>query len=184
MQNKVRKDISIFCNNCIGAFVAHDFNLPFNSPTVNLMIPPADFIEYVSNLDEFNGKDIIQIKEGVDNWPKGLLGNKVHIHFIHYKTFEDGVIAWNRRACRINKDKMFFILVETDGCSYDDLKNFDNLPYLNKIALTHKHYPDIKCSFKIKGFEKKGAVIDSYRYYKFLPKRYYDQFNWIKFLKQ
>lgn len=45
---KIDKNISIFCNNCIGAFVAHDFRLPFNSPTVNLMIPPSDFIEYLN----------------------------------------------------------------------------------------------------------------------------------------
>ena len=31
-QGKVPNDISIFCNNCIGAFVAHDYHLPFNSP--------------------------------------------------------------------------------------------------------------------------------------------------------
>lgn len=37
---KIDNDVSIFCNNCIGAFVAHYFKLPFNSPTVNLMIPP------------------------------------------------------------------------------------------------------------------------------------------------
>lgn len=30
-QGKVPNDISIFCNNCIGAFVAHDYHLPFNS---------------------------------------------------------------------------------------------------------------------------------------------------------
>ena len=47
LYGKVDEDVSIFCNNCIGAFVAHDLGLPFNSPMVNLMIPPADFIDYI-----------------------------------------------------------------------------------------------------------------------------------------
>lgn len=183
-KGKVENNISIFCNNCIGAFVAHDYNLQFNSPTVNLMIPPTEFIEYIAHLDEYNNE--INIKEiiGRGGYPEGLLNNKIHINFIHYKTFKEGVDAWIRRTYRINKDKMFFILVETDGCTYDDLLKFDNLSYKNKVALTHKFYPNIKCSYKIKGYEKIGAVTDSYRYYKFLPKRVYDQFNWSKFLNQ
>lgn len=34
LMGRVDKEVSIFCNNCIGAFVAHDFRLPFNSSTV------------------------------------------------------------------------------------------------------------------------------------------------------
>lgn len=180
---KVKRDISIFCNNCIGAFVAHDYNLPFNSPTVNLMIPPSEFIEYIEHLDIYKDAKIEDIS-GDKKWPEGLLDNKIHINFIHYKTFQDGVNAWKRRAQRINKSKMFLILVETDGCTYNDLVRFNNLNYPNKVALTHIPYPDIKCAFQIKGYEKKGAVTDSYRYYKILPKRFYDQFNWLKFLNQ
>lgn len=89
-----------------------------------------------------------------------------------------------KKTKRINISKIFLILVETDGCTYNDLVRFDNLNYPNKVALTHIPYPDIKCAFQIKGYEKKGAVTDSYRYYKILPKRFYDQFNWLKFLNQ
>lgn len=28
---------------------------------------------------------------GTKEWPEGLLNNKIHINFIHYKTFQDGV---------------------------------------------------------------------------------------------
>ncbi len=113
-----------------------------------------------------------------------MLNNSIHINFIHYKTFQDGVDAWIRRTARINRNKMFFILEKTDGCTYEDLLRFDNLSYPNKVVLTHKPYPDIKCAFQIKGYEKQGSVTDSYRYYKILPKRFYDQFNWSKFLNQ
>lgn len=179
----IDKDISIFCNNCIGAFVAHDFKLPFNSPTVNLMIPPSDFIEYISNLEYYKEKSIKPI-ESEHKWPVAILGEKIHLHLIHYKTVKDGAIAWKRRERRINKDKAYFILIETDGCTYEDLLRFDKLPYTNKVALTHIPYPEIKCSYCIKGYEHKNGVDDSYRFKSILPMRIYDQFNWFKFLKQ
>lgn len=178
----VEKNISIFCNNCIGAFVAHDFRLPFNSPTVNLMIPPAEFIEYIKHLEEYTNADITEITSDKD-WPVALLGGKVHLHLIHYKDVAEGVKAWRRREKRINWDKMYFVLIETDGCTHDDLKQFDSLPYKNKVALTHKPYEDIKCGFYIKGYENQGGLIDTYRFHKIFPTRKYDQFNWKKFLK-
>lgn len=183
LHGKIDNDISIFCNNCIGAFVAHDFRLPFNSPTVNLMIPPRDFIEYISNLEHYNGLTIKAIKSEKD-WPIGLLGQSIHINFIHYKTISDGITAWRRREKRINYNKMYFILIETDGCTYEDLVRFDNLPYQNKVALTHIPYPQISCAFCIKGYEHRKEVTDCYRFHKILPMRKYYQFKWQRFLKQ
>ena len=76
---------------------------------------------------------------------------------------------------------------ETKNCTYEDLVNFDKLPYKNKVVWTHKPYPDIKSSFYIKGFEDKGAC--DYLF-EFIPNRiiryirFYEQFNYIKFFNQ
>ena len=182
LYGKIDEDVSIFCNNCIGAFVAHDLGLPFNSPMVNLMIPPADFIDYISNLEDYVNATIEPI-ESEHKWPVGTIGGKIYINFIHYKSLEEGIKAWRRREKRINKDKMYLILVETDGCTYEDLERFDKLPYPNKVALTHIPYPQIKCSFCVKGYMDKDGVYDSYRFHKILPLRQYDQFSWFKFFK-
>lgn len=179
----MEKNVSIFCNNCIGAFVAHDFRLPFNSPTVNLMIPPADYIEYITHLQDYTGAEIKEI-DSDKQWPVALLGGKVHLHLIHYKTVQEAEDAWRRRERRINWERMFFVLIETDGCTYDDLMRFDALPYQHKVVLTHKFYPEIKSAFYIRGYEDKLGLIDTYRFHKVLPTRKYDQFNWMKFLKQ
>lgn len=72
-KGKVKEDISIFCNNCIGAFVAHDYHLPFNSPTVNLMIPPSEFIEYIEHLDIYKDAKIEDISEGGGSGRKDCL---------------------------------------------------------------------------------------------------------------
>lgn len=178
----MRHDVSIFCNNCIGAFVAHDFGLPFNSPTVNLAIPPADYIEYITRLTAHMGGPWREI-ESDKTWPVALLDDCIRLDLIHYKTSEAGEEAWRRREQRINPKHMCFILVETDGCTYEDLQRFDRLPYPHKVALVHKPYPEIQCAFQIKGYEEIGAVTDSYRFHKILPLRQYDQFGWLKFLK-
>ena len=72
LAGRVDKEISIFCNNCIGAFVASDFRLPFNSPTVNLMIPPADYVNYISNLEHYINADIEAIDTSLP-YPVALL---------------------------------------------------------------------------------------------------------------
>lgn len=83
---------------------------------------------------------ILKIFQEQKNGQRDYLINNIHINFVHYKTFQDGVNAWKRRVKRINKKKMFFIFVETDGCTYEDLLRFDNLSNPNKIALTYKPY--------------------------------------------
>lgn len=163
--------------------MAHDFRLPFNSPTVNLMIPPADFIDYISHLWEYEQAGMEEL-ESDREWPVALLGGRIHIHLIHYPSVAAGEEAWHRRERRVNPDRCYYVLVETDGCTYDDLRRFDSLPLAHKVALTHKAYPEIKCAFPIKGYERTGAVTDSYRFHPVLPLRKYDQFNWMKFLKQ
>ena len=157
--------------------MAHDFRLPFNSPTVNLMIPPADYIDYISHMAEYTNAEMREV-ESEKEWPVALLGGKIHIHLIHYPSVAAGSEAWHRREQRINSDRCYYVLVETDGCTYNDLKRFDNLPFKHKVALVHKSYPDIKCAFKINGYEQIGAVTDSYCFHPLLPLRKYDQFNW------
>ncbi len=146
-------------------------------------MPPSDYIDYISNLDDYRDAAWEQL-ESDKPWPVAMLGGKIRINLIHYKTSQAGEEAWRRRTDRINKNRMCFVLVETDGCTHDDLLRFDALPYRHKVALTHKPYPDIKCAFVIKGYERIGAVTDSYRFHRFWPTRKYDQFNWMKFLKE
>lgn len=147
------------------------------------MIPPADYIDYISHMEEYTYADLSAI-DSDNSWPVALYGGKIHLHLIHYQTVEEGKEAWHRREKRINKNRCYYILVETDGYSYEDLKRFDSLPFKHKVALTHRHYPDIKCAFKINGYEQIGTVTGSYRFHPLFSFRKYDQFNWMKFLKQ
>ena len=52
------RNISLLCNNCVGAMVLHDFGLRFNSPTVNLYLTPPDYIRFLCDLETNLTSDI------------------------------------------------------------------------------------------------------------------------------
>ncbi|MGK4197785.1 DUF1919 domain-containing protein [Fusobacterium sp. HC1336] len=114
-------------------------------------------------------------------YPVALLGDGVKIYFQHYDSREEAEEKWKLRSERINYNNIFIMSTERDMCSYEDLKNFDKLPYSNKVIFTRKKYPEIKSSFYIKGFEDKKEVGVLFKYRnKILMKRYYEDFDFIK----
>lgn len=108
----------------------------------------------------------------------------IHVYFLHYQSFKEGVESWKRRAERIHWDNLYVVLSERDGCLETDLQEFDLLPYLKKIAFTHIDYPSISHSFLIHGFEKSKELGNIMDYQGMLGRKYYDQFDWVKFLNQ
>lgn len=180
-QRKLKnKDFSILCNNCVGGFISHDLGLKFNSPFVNLWIYPKDFIKFVNNIEFYQKCELKFISEKDVNYPVALLDD-IKIFFMHYENEEQAKQKWKERSKRINFNNLFIILVERDGCTYEDLKAFDKIKYKNKVCFTHKKYDDIKSSFYIKGFENDGEVGALYEYKKAItPKRYYDEYDYIK----
>lgn len=173
---------TVICNNCTGAMVLHDYGLRFDTPTVNLFIRPKFYIEMLRDLNNYLIADIVDISDG-NKYPIGLLGDKIRIDFLHYETFDDAVKAWKRRVCRIDLNNIYVVLVERDGCTYDDLMQFDNLPFKHKVALVHKEYPEIQCSYVIECPQEKGLLGQIINYQGLFGKRYYDQFNWYEFLE-
>lgn len=92
--------------------------------------------------------------------------------------------AWRRRSRRIHWDNVRVVLIERDGCSESDLKAFDEMPYSHKIALVHKEQSNIKSSFLIKGFEQCSELGNVMTFVNSWGRKYYDQFNWIRFFNQ
>ncbi len=173
---------TLFCNNCTGAMVLHDYGLRFDTPTVNLYIPPNDYVEMLSDLNYYMKADFVDISDG-NKYPIGLLGGKVRVNFLHYDTFEEAVTTWKRRASRVNYNNLWCVLVERDGTTYDDLRRFDSLPFAQKVALVHKEYPGIKCAYKLDVPVENGQLGQIISYCSFWGSRYYDQFDWVKFLQ-
>ena len=137
---------------------------------------------FLERLDYFLEADITQINSN-ELFPVGKLGNELTLYFVHYKTFERAKEKWLARCKRINKDNMFFILVDRDGCTLELAKRFDSLPYKNKVILTYREMPCISCAFVKPEWEDCGKtrVLTEYLS-KFTGKRYIDQFDYVSFL--
>ena len=117
-------------------------------------------------------------EKGID-YPIGLLKD-IKIYFQHYKTEQEAQNKWNERKTRINYDNIFVLFTDRDGCSYNDLTAFDNLPFKNKIVFTKTAFPEIKSAMYISGFEEMDSVGMCYEYMPDKPyMKYYDQFDYV-----
>ena len=177
-QRLKNKTPSIIASNCNGTLIQHDLKLQYRTPFVNLWIKPKDFIKILKNLSYYMSCNLSFINEKGINYPVAIL-NDVKIYFQHYKSEKEAEEKWKRRVSRIDYNNIYILFTDRDGCTKNDLEQFDKLPYKNKIVFTHIPYPNIKSTFYIKGFEQQESVgiLSNYRnsFY-----RYYDQFDYIK----
>ena len=173
-------DFSLISSNCNGAFILHDLGQRFNSPTVNLFLYPKDFIRLVKNLKHYMSIKLRFIEEDGIDYPVGLLDD-IKIYFMHYKNNEDAENKWEERKKRINYENIFIMMTDRDGCSYDDIKEFDSLPYENKVMFTHIYYPEFKSTCYIKGFENENQVGHIYEFKNpETGEKFYDEFDYVK----
>lgn len=188
--NRIRlknKTFSIISSNCLGGLICSNLNIRFNSPTINLLIKPADFVKFLSNLKFYLDCDVEEIKvQGID-YPVGKLGGgDVLLHFVHYKSFEEAKQKWNTRKQRINFDNIFVIMAQRNGCTYEDLKAFDKLEFKNKVVFTAKEYPEINSAYVLLGRDPKDEDVGDLPGYKNrrFGKRWIDDFDYVSFLNR
>ncbi len=186
LTNKKRlkqKNVSIIASNCVGAVISKELGMRFNSPTVNLFMMAPDFLKFVSNLKYYIDMDLEQVDDALCNYPVGKLDDVI-IHFLHYQTFEQAKEKWEERCKRVDYSNLYFIMSERDGCTYDIIKQFDALPYKNKVVFTAKEYPEIVCAVHIKNSELPSEEVGDLCAYmgKKGGKRVIDQYDYVSFL--
>lgn len=174
------KDFSILCNNCLGGMVTHDYYQPQLSPTVNLYMLPGDYIRFLKDLKENLKAEIKEIPSD-KNYPVGEV-NGCRLFFMHYRTFEEARQAWKRRAERINWNNLLVLLVERDGCTEDQLREFESLPFECKISFVHQDYQGLNHSFVVPGYSDFGEVGKITEWKGHWGKKEYDVINWIDIL--
>lgn len=171
------KDFSLLASNCNGGFILHDLQMRFNSPFINLWIKPTDFIKYLNDMDYYNSYPLSFVKSE-KNYPVGRLDD-ITLYFQHYKSEKEALDKWNQRIQRINTNNLFIIMTDRDGCTYQDLLNFDKLPF-NKVVFTHKYYPQIKSAVFVKDFQESDEVGNLYEFKSFFAgTKYYDMINYV-----
>ena len=96
------------------------------------------------------------IHRGHQDKPLGRLvvdGQCVEIVFLHYASKDEAKEKWNRRIKRINYDHLIIKNSYQNGFSDDMIKDFENLPYENKICFVHKPSFTGKSIRYYKGYE-------------------------------
>jgi uncharacterized protein (DUF1919 family) len=181
-------NFSIISSNCIGGVIYHELGLQFKSPTINMYIESKDFIKFCKNLEFYLKQELKYLKQDADGYPIIELYD-IKLHCVHYKNFKEVRESWNKRAKRVNLNNLFFIMSERDGCTYEDIVEFDKLPYKNKVIFVHKEMPEIKSAHYIKNTELKNdsnnKIIGLTAYEgRYTGKRYIDEFDYIGFLNK
>lgn len=177
-------DFSLISSNCTGAIISNELGCRFNTPTVNLYIEPKDFLKFVKSLDVYLKEKLVfdPALSKERGYPVAVLKD-IKIYFVHYHSNQDAERKWYERFKRINYSNMFVLMSERDGCTHEDLEEFDQLPFKNKIVLTKRPYPEIKSSVYISGFEKNEQLGDVFRCRKLIGvTKYYDEFNFVGWL--
>lgn len=178
------KEFSVICNNCLGGIVVHQLGLRFNSPFVNLYIAANDYIELLENLENYMKETLEDITPVGAEYPIGLLGGKIKIHFMHYDTFGSAKNSWYRRCKRLNMENLYVIMTERkrDGCTLDLIKRFDRLSFKHKVIFCSLPRKEVKSLYYVKGFEISGEVDMTSYLSGNLP--LFWQFNWPAFFNQ
>lgn len=176
------KKLTIISQNCIGCVVYHELGLQFDSPTINGYFESEDYLKFLTKLKYYLSiKPIFAFEK--DGYPVCKIDD-ILFYAVHYKTFDEFLVKWEKRKERVNYDNIFVIMNERDNCSYEIIKKFDKLKYKNKVIFTLKEYKDISSSFQIKVPDKshKDWIISLTEFKSFFSfKKYFDKFNFIAF---
>lgn len=178
------KTMTVLSSNCNGAYMLHDLGCKFNSPTVNLYFFPDDFLKFVRNPEKYLAAELKEVHLQGITYPVGQL-NDIVLYFMHYESFEEAEAAWKRRAKRVNLNNVYIVMTDKNDCTYEHIKQFEELPYKNKIIFTHKEYPEFSSAYYIPGFENEHEVgILSDWKPRLLRRRWLDDFDYVRFFNQ
>lgn len=183
------RNITILSNNCIAGFLYNDYNLKFNSPTINLQMSPKDFVKFCGNIEHYLEYEPVEVKQPIVSEFVKLGGTKIDfpvgtidditIYFNHYTTFEDAKIKWQERKKRIKFDKIYVVLVDI-VCDSEMVHQFNKLKFKNKIILTSNQNALEDTVFNIGKIEKNKYWYSRVRVLGL--KKYYERFkfdDWI-----
>ena len=185
LRGKDKPAFTIISNNCWAGHVYRYFGLPYDTPTIGLYLYTADYLKFLKDLERYikevepvfirpdESKWADDLKEKGIDCPIGRLDD-IEVLFLHYKSEDEARQKWERRKKRIHWDKLFIKMSEQNLCTEDDIREFDSLPYKNKIIFTHKDY-QIPSQVIFKEFEASGEVLNDTIHFN----RYVDLAKWI-----
>jgi uncharacterized protein (DUF1919 family) len=128
----------------------------------------SKYPQQTQRLRELKGRD----------YPIGVLGGDVEIHFLHYLTEAEAYEKWMRRAKRVNLNNLFVVFSDAEeGFTEQLLEKYEQLPFKNKVFFSSKPLPHIKSAVFVEAYAKKPRVADSTRNRKY--EKYFDLVKWL-----
>lgn len=145
-------NFTVVSNNCWGAHIYQALHMEYQTPFVGMFIPPKSYLTLLRRFDDFIGAELNFTTESSEasvnqwreraglNYPIGLLGGQVEIHFQHYASQNEADAKWQRRCQRVTSDpaRRFFKFDDREGATAHDIQEFCSLPLANKVCFTHR----------------------------------------------
>lgn len=178
------KEFTIFSNNCLGGVFYHDAGIRFTSPLINTAMDGEDFLKFVSNPKHYLNCDLEFFTWPGRNFPIARIDD-IEVNFVHYTNQEECIEKWRSRAERIVWDNIFIVATNHDGMYQDQwMKEFNKIPYENKIMFVSKEYPEYSWAIPIRQFKNRFqcrvttsfADMKGHRYYETA----FDVADWIR----
>lgn len=106
-----------------------------------------DYISFISNIKKYLDLTLEQVKKNESkhfDYIKDILPNDIiigklddiEIFFLHYDSFSDAKLKFERRSKRINYDNILIKFSDQNQFKMDNFYSFEKLNYKNKIFIT------------------------------------------------
>lgn len=161
---------TILSNDCWGAEVYRHFGLAYRTPFVGLFMMAPCYITLLEDWQHWLGRELTFVPQtkypecaashAAKGYPIGLLGGRLEVHFLHYKTEAEARDTWTKRLARINPDNLFVKFdAAKDGATPEHMARFAALPFAHKVMFTDKPHPTQSVCLYIPGWEKDAAKL-------------------------
>ena len=165
------RNFTIISNDCFGGMAYEELGLRYESPFVGLFVPPEDYVRLLRNLKPACEQPI-RFKERsrherINVWrqdiihrdyPIGVVGDDVEVHFLHYANREAAEAKWTRRAQRIHWDNLFVkICWHAEEGMISWLREFDAMPFARKLSLVPHEIPGVRSAVALRKYGTDGT---------------------------
>jgi len=185
---------TIIGNNCVCGIIYKDLNLQYTSPTINVLIPPYDFLLFAENLEQYLSCDPEETFLEEASYPVGLLKNgeeQIYLHFVHNDSFQEAKETWLRRRSRMDMDNLFLVFqfifprqklfLRKKNAVY---KRFKALPYANKRLMVNACFCFDKEVVALPQLLFTGKSNTLLYFSRFSKKRLMDHLDYVRFLNK
>ncbi|MFY8004692.1 MAG: DUF1919 domain-containing protein [Chitinophagaceae bacterium] len=186
-QTLKNKNFSIISNNCWGGSVYEDLNLSYLTPTVGLFFFSECYMAFITDLENNLRKPLSFSKQSkytkgnyllsLNRYPIGLIDGTIEIHFLHYKSEEEALSKWQKRAQRVNFNNLFFSFTDNEAITEELICQFDEIPY-PKVFFSSKVRKQVKCNIQLKDFAGQDGIGNLYDN-RWLYRKHFNVVKWL-----